>query len=49
MRKPALLLLHGICNNANLFAVPSGLGMHLSEYFTLYPVSYPIEAHRNRP
>lgn len=49
MKKPALLLLHGICNNANLFAVPSGLGQHLSEYFTIYPISYPIEAHRNHP
>lgn len=49
MKKPALLLLHGICNNANLFAAPYGLGHYLSEYFTIYPVSYPIEAHRNSP
>lgn len=50
MKKPPLLLLHGIFNNANLFAIPgAGLGHYLSEFFTIYPISYPIEAHRNRP
>ena len=49
MKKP-LLLLHGICNNANLFAVPdNGLGHYLSQNFDIYPVSYPVENHRNQP
>ena len=47
MKKPPLLLLHGICNNANLFAAPYGLGMYLSEHFAIYPVSYPVKEHRN--
>lgn len=47
MTKPALLMLHGICNNANLFAIDKiGLGSYLSKYFDIYPVSYPITAHR---
>ena len=50
MRKPPLLLLHGICNNANLFAVEGhGLGPYLSRFFELYPVSYPLEHHRDQP
>lgn len=48
MKKPPLLLLHGICNNANLFAVPDGLGNYLSGYFDLYPVSYPLPVHHDR-
>lgn len=50
MKKPALLLLHGICNNANLFAIPGhGLGHYLSEHFNIFPVNYPIEAHHDKP
>ncbi len=49
MKKPPLLLLHGICNNANLFTVPDyGLGRYLAEHFDIFPVSYPIEAHRSQ-
>lgn len=49
MAKPSLLLLHGICNNVNLFAVPDGLGHYLSRYFKVFPISYPLERHRNQP
>lgn len=47
--KPPLLLLHGICNNSRLFAAPDGLGAHLSQFFDLYPVDYPIYEHRHKP
>lgn len=47
--RPALLLLHGICNNRNLFAFPGGLGEHLSQYFDIYPCDYPVSANRNAP
>lgn len=47
--KPPLLLLHGICNNSRLFALPDGLGEHLSQFFDLYPVDYPIYEHRHKP
>ncbi len=50
MKKPPLLLLHGICNNANLFAVEGhGLGPYLSRFFDLYPVSYPLACHQDQP
>ena len=50
MKKPSLLLLHGICNNANLFAVEGhGLGPCLSKYFDIYPVSYPLAEHKDQP
>lgn len=49
MKKPPLLLLHGICNNSSLFAIPDGLGHYLSKYFTVFPVNYPVEAHRDQP
>lgn len=49
MQKIPLLLLHGICNNSNLFAFSSSsLGAYLSEHFDIYPVDYPIYDHRNR-
>ncbi len=48
-KKPPLLLLHGICNNSNLFSIPDGLGHHLSKYFNLFPFNYPITSHRNAP
>lgn len=42
-------MLHGICNNSELFSVSDGLGKYLYEHFSIYPVSYPIEMHRNQP
>ncbi|MBU1108652.1 MAG: alpha/beta hydrolase [Candidatus Riflebacteria bacterium] len=50
MKKPPLLLLHGICNNANLFAIEGhGLGHYLSRFFDIYPISYPLTEHRDQP
>lgn len=49
MKKPTLLLLHGICNNSGLFAAPKGFGHYLGRYFDIFPFSYPIEAHRSKP
>lgn len=46
-KRPALLLLHGICNNSNLFAVPDGLGQHLSRHFDIYPFNYPVSQNRS--
>lgn len=45
--RPALLLLHGICNNSNLFALPDGLGYHLSRHFDIFPYNYPVSSHRS--
>ncbi|GAB4270583.1 MAG: hypothetical protein Kow0029_07470 [Candidatus Rifleibacteriota bacterium] len=47
--RPALLLLHGICNNSGLFAIPGGLGFHLSKYFDVFPISYPLSKNYSRP
>ena len=44
--KPPLLLLHGICNNSNLFSIPHGLGVHLSRHFDLFPYNFPISRHQ---
>lgn len=46
--RPPLLLLHGICNNSDLFAAPQGLGFHLSKYFDIFPVNYPMSKNRGR-
>jgi len=49
MQKLPLLLLHGICNNSNLFSFSqSSLGSYLSEYFDIFPVDYPVYENRNR-
>lgn len=48
-KRPALLLLHGICNNSKLFAIPDGLGQHLSRHFDIFPCDYPISRHHSAP
>jgi pimeloyl-ACP methyl ester carboxylesterase len=47
--RPALLLLHGICNNSSLFSIPDGLGYHLSRDFDIFPYNYPISRHKSDP
>ncbi|MGM0599856.1 MAG: alpha/beta fold hydrolase [Candidatus Rifleibacteriota bacterium] len=45
--RPPLLLLHGICNNSNLFSIPQGLGVYLARHFDLFPYNYPVSRHQN--
>jgi pimeloyl-ACP methyl ester carboxylesterase len=42
-------MLHGICNNKNLFAIPDGLGQHLSQHFDIYPYDFPTFKNREKP
>lgn len=48
-KRPPLLLLHGICNNSNLFALPEGLGHHLAKYFDIFPYNYPVSENHAKP